>query len=82
MKVAQFCHSPLSCCNHGNAHFLRGIVTYLRARQHRVRIFGPRSAWSVRNLLLERGELHGRRTVLEAERVGRLREAEVGAVAP
>ncbi len=57
MKVALFSHSLLSCWNHGNAHFLRGVVADLRARRHQVRAFEARSAWSVQNLLLERGDL-------------------------
>ena len=55
MRVVLFCHSLLSDWNHGNAHFLRGIVTELQARGHDVRVFEPRDAWSVENLLADAG---------------------------
>lgn len=55
MRVAIFCHSLLSDWNHGNAHFLRGIVTELRSRGHPVRVFEPADAWSMQNLLAEQG---------------------------
>lgn len=57
MKVALFCHSILSDWNNGNAHFLRGIVTELRARGARVRLFEPADGWSAQNLIAERGVL-------------------------
>ena len=56
MRVALFSHSLLSDYNHGNAHFLRGIVTELTARRHEVRVYEPRSAWSVENLVNDHGE--------------------------
>jgi len=56
MRLALFCHSLLSDWNHGNAHFLRGVVTELAARGHAVRVFEPRDAWSVRNLVADHGE--------------------------
>jgi len=56
MRVALFCHSLLSDWNHGNAHFLRGVVHELIARGHDVRVFEPRDAWSVTNLLADHGE--------------------------
>ena len=37
MRVVVFCHSLVSCWNHGNAHFLRGVVRELGARGHEVR---------------------------------------------
>ena len=36
-----FAHSLVSDWNHGNAHFLRGIVRELQARGHEVRLFEP-----------------------------------------
>lgn len=57
MKVALFCHSILSDWNHGNAHFLRGIVSELRARGARVRLFEPADGWSAQNLIAETGAL-------------------------
>lgn len=56
MRVALFCHSLLSDWNHGNAHFLRGVVTELAQRGHDVRVLESREAWSVRNLVAEHGE--------------------------
>jgi spore maturation protein CgeB len=55
MRIVMFYHSLLSDWNHGNAHFLRGVATELLARGHTVRIFEPREAWSVANLVAERG---------------------------
>lgn len=55
MRVALFCHSLLSDWNHGNAHFLRGVVTELAARGHTVATFEPASSWSAGNLLAEAG---------------------------
>ncbi len=57
MKVVVFCHSLISCWNHGNAHFLRGVVSELRARGHEVCVYEPEDAWSVQNLIALRGEL-------------------------
>jgi spore maturation protein CgeB len=51
-----FYHSVLSDWNHGNAHFLRGIATELVARGHDVQTYEQSDAWSLRNLLAERGE--------------------------
>lgn len=55
MNVAIFCHSLISDWNHGNAHFLRGIVTELQRLGHQVSVFEPRDAWSVQNLLRNEG---------------------------
>ncbi|WP_437587399.1 CgeB family protein [Sorangium sp. So ce1000] len=56
MRIALFCHSLLSDWNHGNAHFLRGVVTELAERGHEVRAFEPRDAWSLQNLVADHGE--------------------------
>jgi spore maturation protein CgeB len=56
VRIALFCHSLLSDWNHGNAHFLRGVVTELLARGHDVASFEPRDAWSLQNLLRDAGE--------------------------
>ena len=56
MRVVIFCHSLLSDWNHGNAHFLRGIVSELIARGHDVRVLEPENAWSAVNLIAEHGE--------------------------
>lgn len=57
MKICLFYHSLISDWNHGNAHFLRGIVTELMARGHEVIVYEPRNAWSVQNLIAEYGEV-------------------------
>jgi spore maturation protein CgeB len=56
MKVVYFTHSLSSCWNHGNAHFLRGILRELVLRGHAVVAFEPKAAWSLANLLADQGE--------------------------
>jgi spore maturation protein CgeB len=56
MRIAIFCHSLLSDWNHGNAHFLRGVVAELLDRGHDVRTYEPREGWSRQNLLADGGE--------------------------
>ncbi|MFL6375196.1 MAG: glycosyltransferase, partial [Pyrinomonadaceae bacterium] len=56
MRVVMFYHSLVSDWNHGNAHFLRGIVTEMLARGIDVDVYEPRNAWSVENLLKEHGD--------------------------
>ncbi|HLG97596.1 MAG TPA: glycosyltransferase [Bryobacteraceae bacterium] len=51
MRVALFYQSLLSDWNHGNAHFLRGLVSELMARGHQARVFEPQDSWSYGNLL-------------------------------
>jgi len=55
MRVVMFSHSLLSDWNHGNAHFLRGVLSELVARGHRVDHYEAADAWSLTNLLRERG---------------------------
>src|SRR4051812_40238178 len=55
MRIVFFTHSLLSDWNHGNAHFLRGVATELIHRGHEVRVFEPKNAWSLQNLLHEQG---------------------------
>jgi spore maturation protein CgeB len=55
MRVVLFCHSLLSDWNHGNAHFLRGVVTELALRGDEVVVYEPRQAWSVENLVRDHG---------------------------
>ena len=43
MRIVIFCHSLISVWNHGNAHFLRGIVSELLARGHSVATYEPRN---------------------------------------
>jgi spore maturation protein CgeB len=57
MRIVLFVHSLLSDWNHGNAHFLRGVAAELVSRGHDLRVYEPRDAWSLQNLLTEeRGE--------------------------
>ena len=54
-KIVLFCHSLRSDWNHGNAHFLRGIATELRARGFDVQVFEPENGWSAVNLVKDAG---------------------------
>jgi spore maturation protein CgeB len=56
MKFVLFYHSLLSDWNHGNAHFLRGVVTELLLRGHMVDVYEPCNGWSLQNLRAEHGE--------------------------
>jgi len=56
MKIVYFTHSLRSCWNHGNAHFLRGVLSELIARGHDVTACEPAGAWSLANLLKDAGE--------------------------
>ncbi|HEX5514051.1 MAG TPA: glycosyltransferase, partial [Gammaproteobacteria bacterium] len=50
MRVVMFYHSLLSDWNHGNAHFLRGVVSELMRRGHSVAVYEPADGWSLQNL--------------------------------
>lgn len=56
MKIRYFTHSLLSCWNHGNAHFLRGILRELARLGHDVLALEPEGNWSLSNLLADHGE--------------------------
>ena len=56
MKVVLFCHSFASCWNHGNAHFLRGVLSECRRRGIAVRAYEAADNWSAHNLAAEQGE--------------------------
>jgi spore maturation protein CgeB len=56
MRIAYFTHSLRSCWNHGNAHFLRGVLRELAALGHQVEAFEPEGAWSIENLIADHGE--------------------------
>jgi spore maturation protein CgeB len=56
VRVVIFCHSLVSDWNHGNAHFLRGIVQELVDRDCDVQVFEPADGWSRSNLLADYGE--------------------------
>jgi spore maturation protein CgeB len=55
MRIVMFYHSLLSDWNHGNAHFLRGVASELRSREHDVCVYEPKDGWSLENLLAEHG---------------------------
>lgn len=55
MKFVLFYHSLFSDWNHGNAHFLRGIVRELQARGHEVAVWEPADGWSRQNLVADHG---------------------------
>jgi spore maturation protein CgeB len=55
MKIVYFTHSLASCWNHGNAHFLRGVLRALLRRGHHVQAYEPRDNWSLVNLLGDQG---------------------------
>jgi spore maturation protein CgeB len=56
VRVVMFYHSLLSDWNHGNAHFLRGIVSEFKRLAHDVRVWEPADSWSMRSLLEDHGE--------------------------
>jgi spore maturation protein CgeB len=55
MRFVLFYHSLVSDWNHGNAHFLRGVVAELLERGHRVDVYEPADGWSRTQLLAEQG---------------------------
>jgi len=56
MKLVYFTHSLRSCWNHGNAHFLRGVLRGLMQRGVDVIAYEPEEPWSLQNLLADHGE--------------------------
>ena len=55
MKIVYFTHSLASCWNHGNAHFLRGVLDELASRGHEIVALEPEGSWSLANLLADHG---------------------------
>lgn len=55
MRIVYFTHSLRSCWNHGNAHFLRGVLRELGLMGHEVRALEPEQPWSLKNLLDDHG---------------------------
>ncbi len=53
MRIVYFTHSLVSCWNHGNAHFLRGVLRALAASGHEVIAYEPAQSWSRDNLQLD-----------------------------
>ncbi len=62
MRFVLFTHSITSDWNHGNAHFLRGILRALHRAGHQARACEPEDGWSLRNL---RSEPEGARAIAE-----------------
>jgi spore maturation protein CgeB len=56
LKIALFSHSLVSDWNHGNAHFLRGLMRELVRLGHRVRCYEELRSWSLSNLMKHEGE--------------------------
>ncbi|WP_105419158.1 glycosyltransferase [Neorhizobium sp. T25_27] len=55
MKFIFYTHSLISDWNHGNAHFLRGVMRDLIRRGHEAFALEPQDSWSRANLLKEQG---------------------------
>jgi spore maturation protein CgeB len=56
LKIVLFSHSLVSDWNHGNAHFLRGLMRELVRMGHSVRCYEELGSWSLSNLVREEGE--------------------------
>lgn len=61
MKIRMFYQSLISDWNHGNAHFLRGIVKELMKMGHDVQVFEPSDGWCLSQLLKDKHKdaIHG-----------------------
>lgn len=55
MRFVFYTHSLISDWNHGNAHFLRGIMRDLGRRGHQAVALEPSDSWSRKNLLADQG---------------------------
>jgi spore maturation protein CgeB len=55
MRFILYTHSLVSDWNHGNAHFLRGVLRELQARGHATLALEPDDGWSRANLLAAQG---------------------------
>jgi spore maturation protein CgeB len=56
MRFLFYTHSLVSDWNHGNAHFLRGVMRELVRRGHDVLALEPSNSWSRKNLLSSQGQ--------------------------
>lgn len=56
MNFVFYTHSLISDWNHGNAHFLRGVLSELVARGHQAVALEPEDGWSRQNLLKDQGD--------------------------
>src|SRR5262245_58109311 len=68
MRFVMFTHSITSDWNHGNAHFLRGILRALHRAGHQTIACEPEDGWSLRNL---RSEPNGAKAIAEFAEVFR-----------
>ena len=57
MRFLFYTHSLVSDWNHGNAHFLRGVMRDLIARGHEAVALEPADGWSRGNLVAEQGAI-------------------------
>jgi spore maturation protein CgeB len=55
LNIALFSHSLVSDWNHGNAHFLRGLMRELARMGHCVRCYEELGGWSMANLMKYEG---------------------------
>lgn len=55
MRILYFTHSLRSCWNHGNAHFLRGVLRELMDLGHEVTSAEPANSWSYAHLVKDHG---------------------------
>jgi spore maturation protein CgeB len=55
MRFVLYTHSLVSDWNHGNAHFLRGVLRELQARGHETLALEPEGGWSRQNLVAGHG---------------------------
>jgi spore maturation protein CgeB len=55
MKIVFYTHSLVSDWNHGNAHFLRGVMRDLVRRGHDVLALEPEDSWSRQSLVAHEG---------------------------
>ena len=55
MRFVLFYHSFVSCWNHGNAHFLRGVTRELIREGHSVTVYEPEDGWSRLNAVADGG---------------------------
>ena len=56
LNIRLFAHSLVSDWNHGNAHFLRGLVRELGRLGHKVRSYEELGSWSLTNLVQQEKE--------------------------
>ena len=55
MRFLFYTHSLVSDWNHGNAHFLRGVMRELVALGHEAIALEPEDGWSRSNLMADQG---------------------------